>query len=51
MVEFLKTNIENIKEAERIRKLLLERFTNCQINLGHEDCDKSLSGKGFRKIR
>jgi hypothetical protein len=46
MVEVFRTNIENILEAERIRKLLLEHFPNCQINLDLEDCDKILRIQG-----
>jgi 5S rRNA maturation endonuclease (ribonuclease M5) len=46
MVEVFKTNIEYTDEAERIRKLLLNRFPNCQINLDLEDCDKILRIKG-----
>ena len=46
MVEVFKTNIEHTKEAERIRKLLLDRFPDCQINVDLEDCDKVLRIKG-----
>ena len=46
MVEVFKTNIENMMEAERIRKLLLDFFPDCQINLDLEDCDKILRIKG-----
>jgi hypothetical protein len=46
MVEVFKTNIANIEEAERIRKLLPEHFPGCQINLDLEDCDKILRVKG-----
>ena len=46
MIEVFKTNIDNIEEAERIRKLLPEYFPDCQINLDLEDCDKILRIKG-----
>ena len=46
MIEVFKTNIDNIEEAERIRKLLLDYLPYCQVNFDLDDCDKVLRIEG-----
>ena len=46
MVEVFKTNLKEKSQAEKIVKLLQNKFSHLKINFDLEDCDKILRVEG-----
>lgn len=46
MVEVFKTNIDNDCIAQKVEKMLVEKFQNIRINFDLEDCDRILRIEG-----
>lgn len=50
MVEIFKTDIKEVKEADKVCQILMNHFPENEINFDLEDCDNILRVEGLNSV-